>query len=505
LKFTEFGLHEEILMGLQDMGFESATPVQEQAIPIILDGHDLIACAQTGTGKTAAFLIPVIDILDDVPGGHIKCLILCPTRELAVQIDKECEGLAYHSYCSSFPVYGGNKGGEDFSRQKSAFTQGADIVVATPGRLLQHIGLGYVDLSKVEFLILDEADRMLDMGFIADIQRIISYLPQQRQNLLFSATMPPKIREFAAEILVQPQEIRLKVSKPAEGISQTAFCVWEEQKVPLVCHLMKERKVESVIIFASRKMNVDRIVRALRAQGLDAQGMHSDRDQNERETIINDFKNKKFPVMVATDIVSRGIDIDGLSHVINYDVPPDPEDYVHRIGRTARAEAYGEAITFITEDDMGRFGRCERLIEREIPKEQLPGGFKEGPAYNPKARFSGGEGRGGGGGGRGGSGRGGSGGGRGGSGGGGGRGGSGGGGGRNQGNNAPRHPSKPEFQENPRQRPETAMAPAVAPGMPPVEGQAVKKKKKKRKNRNKTAQPGAGPVAGNAPQIETGS
>jgi ATP-dependent RNA helicase RhlE len=390
LKFTEFNLHEEVMMGLQDMGFENATPVQELAIPIILDGHDLIACAQTGTGKTAAFLIPVIDILDDVPGGHIKGLILCPTRELAIQIDKECEGLAYHSYVSSFPVYGGNKGGDDFGRQKSAFTQGADIVIATPGRLLQHISLGYADLSKVEFLILDEADRMLDMGFIIDIQRIISYIPQNRQTLLFSATMPPKIKELAAEILHNPKEISLKVSKPAEGISQTAYCVYDEQKVPLVCHLMKERMVESVIIFASRKTNVDRIVKALKAQGLEVRGMHSDRDQTERETIINDFKNKKFPILVATDILSRGIDIEELSHVINYDVPPDPEDYVHRIGRTARADAKGEAITFITEDDMVRFGRIERLIEREVPKMALPGGFKEGPEYKPNARSRGG-------------------------------------------------------------------------------------------------------------------
>ncbi|MFN8396771.1 MAG: DEAD/DEAH box helicase [Bacteroidia bacterium] len=406
MKFSEFDLHDEILMGLQDMGFENATPVQEQAIPIILEGNDLIACAQTGTGKTAAFLIPTIDILDDVPGPHIKCLILVPTRELAIQIDKECEGLCYHTYVSCFPVYGGNKGGDDFGRQKAAFTQGADIVIATPGRLLQHIGLGYVDLSKVEFLILDEADRMLDMGFIIDIQRIISYLPENRQNLLFSATMPPKIKEFASEILKNPREISLKVSKPAENITQNAYCVWDEQKVSLVCHLMKEKEIESVIIFASRKTNVDRIAKALKAQGLDVRGMHSDRDQSEREEIINDFKNKKFPVLVATDILSRGIDIDELSHVINYDVPPDPEDYVHRIGRTARADAKGEAITFITEDDMQRFGRIEKLIEREIPKSPLPGGFKEGPVYNPKLRGRGGFGGGGDGRGKGGAGRG---------------------------------------------------------------------------------------------------
>ncbi len=499
-------------MGLRDMGFESATPVQEQAIPIILDGNDLIACAQTGTGKTAAFLIPVIDILDDIPGEHIKCLILCPTRELAVQIDKECEGLSYHSYVSSFPVYGGNKGGDDFTRQKAAFTQGADIVVATPGRLLQHIGLGYVDLSKVEFLILDEADRMLDMGFILDIQRIIGLLPEKRQNLLFSATMPPKIKEFASDILHKPREISLKVSKPAEGITQTAYCVYDEQKVPLVCKLMTEKQVESVIIFASRKVSVDRIARALSAQGLEVRGMHSDRDQQEREDIVNDFKNKKFPVMVATDIMSRGIDIEGLSHVINYDVPPDPEDYVHRIGRTARADAKGEAITFINEDDMMRFGRIEKLIEREIPKEPLPGGFKAGPEYNPKMRSSFGGGRGGSGGGGG---RGGSGGGRGGSGGGGRQGGGGGGHkhvhGRgskpqapqlpNRGEGAPKPPQGPREQgpkppraegaPNPQQqppRPQNVQPPANPASAPQPGSEAPKKKKNVRWKKKGPAQ-----------------
>lgn len=379
------------------MGFESATPVQEMAIPIILEGHDLIACAQTGTGKTAAFLIPTIDILDDIPGKHIKCLILCPTRELAVQIDRECEGLCYHTYVSSAAVYGGNKGADDFNRQKSAFTSGSDIVIATPGRLLQHLSLGYVDFSGVEFLILDEADRMLDMGFIADIQRIISLLPENRQTLLFSATMPTSIRNFAAQILKNPKSITLKVSKPAEGINQSAYCVFDDQKIALVSHLMKARKIESVIIFASRKNSVDRIVRALAREGFDARGMHSDRDQTEREEIINDFKNRKFPVLVATDILSRGIDIEGLSHVINYDVPPDPEDYVHRIGRTARADAKGEAITFINEDDMARFGSIERLIERELEKSPLPEGFGEGPEYAPfkKRRSSGKFGRGG--------------------------------------------------------------------------------------------------------------
>lgn len=396
MKFTEFDLHDEILLGLKDMGFEEATPIQEQAIPVILKGHDLIACAQTGTGKTAAFLIPVIDILDGIPGTHIKGLILGPTRELAMQIDEACEGLAYHSYVRSFPVFGGNKGGDDFSRQKAAFLQGADIVIATPGRLLQHISLGYVDLTKLEFLILDEADRMLDMGFISDIRRIISFCNEKRQSLLFSATMPPKIRELAQEILHYPEEISISISKPAAGIVQRAYCVYDDQKIRLVQHIMKELQVESVIIFASRKTSVDKITKALQELGLEARGMHSDRDQSEREEIVNAFKNKQFPILVATDIMSRGIDIDQLSHVVNYDVPGDPEDYVHRIGRTARADSTGEAITFINEDDMRNFGRIEAMIEMEINKVPVPEHLGAGPEYNPRHRGTGRGGRGGG-------------------------------------------------------------------------------------------------------------
>ncbi|HHG86001.1 MAG TPA: DEAD/DEAH box helicase, partial [Bacteroidetes bacterium] len=389
MKFTEFDLHDEILMCLQDMGFEEATPIQEEAIPIIMDGHDLIACAQTGTGKTAAFLIPTIDILDGIAGKHIKGLVLCPTRELAMQIDAACEGLTYHTYVSNLAVFGGNKGGDDFSRQKAAFMNGADIVIATPGRLLQHISLGYVDLSKLEFLILDEADRMLDMGFLGDIMRVLSGANENRQSLMFSATMPPKIRDLAKKILRNPKQVNIAVSKPAAGITQTAYCVYDKQKIPLITSLFKSKEVESVIVFASRKSNVDRIAKVLQGLGLDARGMHSDRDQTERETIVNAFRNRQFPIMVATDIMSRGIDIDGLSHVINFDVPGDPEDYVHRIGRTARADAKGEAITFINEDDMRNFARCEQLIEREIPKEELPDSLGKGPRYDPRSGRSG--------------------------------------------------------------------------------------------------------------------
>ncbi|MEM0996030.1 MAG: DEAD/DEAH box helicase [Bacteroidota bacterium] len=390
MKFSEFDLHDEILMGLQDMGFSEATPIQEQAIPIVLEGSDLIACAQTGTGKTAAFLIPTIDILDGISGKQIKTLILCPTRELAMQIDQACEGLAYHTYVSNLAVFGGNKGGNDFTRQKTAIQQGSDIVIATPGRLLQHISLGYVDLSQLEFLILDEADRMLDMGFLADIMRIIATANEDRQTLMFSATMPPKIRQFAKQIMQTPKQVNIAVSKPAEGIKQSAFCVYEKQKIPLISGIFKQKEVESVIVFASRKSSVDKIVKTLQKGGFDARGMHSDRDQSEREKIVNEFKNKQFPIMVATDIMSRGIDIDGLSHVINFDVPSDAEDYVHRIGRTARADKKGEAITFITEDDMRKFGRIEQLIEREVDKPDLPEELGEGPKYNPRSSGRGG-------------------------------------------------------------------------------------------------------------------
>jgi len=385
------------------MGFESPTPIQAEAIPIILDGYDLIGCAQTGTGKTAAFLIPLIDVLDGIQGNHIKSLILCPTRELAQQIDQAAEGLRYHTGIGSIPVYGGNKGGNNFSIQKSALESGSDIVIATPGRLLQHLSLGYVDLSQLEFLILDEADRMLDMGFLGDIMRIISFMPEDRQTLLFSATMPRKIRELAKEILYKPKEINIKVSKPAEGITQMVYSIYDTQKLGTLKHIFQTQDVQSMIIFCSRKSSVDQITKVLKSRGYDVEAMHSDREQMEREKIINDFKNGKLRTLVATDILSRGIDVEGLSHVVNYDVPPDPEDYVHRIGRTARADKTGAAITFVNPDDQRRFARCEKLIETNLEKLPPPEGLGEGPEYKG---FGGGRGGGGrGGGGRGGGGR----------------------------------------------------------------------------------------------------
>jgi len=390
LKFTEFDLHDEVLDGLEDMGFEEATPIQEQAMPVILDGYDLIACAQTGTGKTAAFLIPLIDILDGLDGKHTKGLILCPTRELAQQIDRACEGLTYHTRISSVSVYGGNKGGNDFSRQKEAIQQGADIIIATPGRLIQHITLGYMDFSKLEFLILDEADRMLDMGFLPDLQRIIYHLPKDRQTLLFSATMPPKIRKLAKEILEKPKEISIAISKPAAGINQMIFSAYETQKIAILKHVFKTQDVKSMIIFASRKSTVDQITKTLKSMNFDVEAMHSDRDQMERERIMNDFKNHAVRILVATDIVSRGIDVSNLSHVVNFNVPPDPEDYVHRIGRTARADTTGVAVTFVNPDDQFRFSKIERLIERELEIQPMPEHIGEGPVYDrsqKKKRF----------------------------------------------------------------------------------------------------------------------
>lgn len=389
MKFTDFDLGYNVLDGIRDMGFEDATPIQSQAIPIILSGKDLIGCAQTGTGKTGAFLIPTIDFLDTFEDKAIRCIVLCPTRELAKQIDEQVEGLSYHTVVTSIPVYGGGKG-DDFSTQKSAILGGADIVVATPGRLIQHLTLGYMDTSKVEVVILDEADRMLDMGFHEDIMRILSYLPKQRQTLLFSATMPPKIRQLAREILHEPEEISLALSKPAAGINQMAYLAHDAQKLALLEKIFAEEPIDSMIIFASRKTSVDQIERNLKRLGYSVRGIHSDRQQEDRESILNDFRNKQFTTLIATDVMSRGIDIVGISHVLNYDVPADAEDYVHRIGRTARAEATGTAITLINEDDVHKFMRIEKLIEREVPKMPLPEKLGPGPEY--KRGHSGGRG-----------------------------------------------------------------------------------------------------------------
>jgi len=383
LKFREFDFVPEIMEGLESMGFEECTPVQELAMPVIWKGEDLIACAQTGTGKTAAYLLPVLNRITHTRSQGINTLIIAPTRELVLQIDQQIEGFSYFCGATSLAVYGGGEGAA-FDQQKAALIQGADIIVATPGRLLSHINLKYADFSTIKHLILDEADRMLDMGFFDDIMRIVRELPVTRQTLMFSATMPPKIRKLAEGILHNPQSVSIAISKPAENIIQAAYMVYENQKVALVKSLLKGKTdYKSVLIFTSRKINVNGLVRELRRMGFKADGMLSDLEQKEREEVMLRFRNRETQVLVATDIVARGIDIDGIDMVMNYDVPRDPEDYVHRIGRTARAASSGLAITLISDLDQHNFKRIEDLIERDIIKIPLPPEFGEAPVYNP--------------------------------------------------------------------------------------------------------------------------
>jgi len=401
LNFSDFDFTHDVMDGLSSMGFEKCTPVQEFAIPVILEGKDLIACAQTGTGKTAAYLLPILNNISREGHTGMHTLIIAPTRELVLQIDQQIEGFSYFTGASSLAVYGGGVGAA-FDQQKSALVQGADIIVATPGRLLSHINMKYSDFSTIQTLILDEADRMLDMGFFDDIMRIIGELPGERQTLLFSATMPPKIRQMAGMILKNPEQINIAISKPAENIIQAAYMVYEGQKVQLVRELLKGKTdYKSVLIFTSRKANVNGLVRELRRMGFSADGMLSDLEQKEREEVMLRFRNRETQILVATDIVSRGIDIDSIDLVMNYDVPRDPEDYVHRIGRTARASQSGVAITLISDNDMHDFRKIEELIERDIIKIPLPSGMGIGPEYNPSIRrkmaprSSGGGGRGG--------------------------------------------------------------------------------------------------------------
>ena len=385
MTFKDLNLHEDVIQGLEAMGFESPTPIQAQSIPLVQEGKDLIGIAQTGTGKTAAFLLPVLHKIANQKStpGHINTLIISPTRELAVQIDQQLQGLGYFTGATSIPIYGGGDG-DDFSQQKRALTEGADIIVGTPGKLMSHLNLGYAKIDQLEHLILDEADRMLDMGFYDDIMKIISQLPKKRQTLLFSATMPPKIRKLAKDILNDPEEISIAISKPAEKVVQAAFMAYDSQKVELVKYLLRDNDVPSLIIFASTKLKVKELTKELQQEGLNAKPISSDLEQSDRETILNEFKSKKLPVLVATDVISRGIDIDNIDMVINYDVPNDAEDYIHRIGRTARASSEGEAVTFINDDDQHRFLRIEQLIEKEIRKIPLPVALGEGPEYNPR-------------------------------------------------------------------------------------------------------------------------
>jgi ATP-dependent RNA helicase RhlE len=381
--FYEFDLNDAVLDGIEAMGYEQATPIQELTIPITLSGRDLIACAQTGTGKTAAYLLPTLHrILEQPQHSKIHTLIVSPTRELALQIDNALTGFAYFANVSSIAVYGGGSG-ESFDREKKALQTGTDIIVATPGRLLAHLNLGYVDFSSIKTLILDEADRMLDMGFYDDIMRIVSHLPKERQTLMFSATMPPRIRQLAAQILHNPEQVNIAISKPAEGIKQIAYCTYNTQKLPLLEHILQSQDLLSVIVFSSTKQNVKNMERELKKLGLSVAAIHSDLEQNEREETLRLFRNREIRIIVATDVLSRGIDIENISMVVNYDVPGDGADYVHRVGRTARAESTGQAVTFINPEDMRRFGAIEQLIGYEVEKGTMPEELGEAPPYTP--------------------------------------------------------------------------------------------------------------------------
>lgn len=382
MTFDDFDLLPDLADSLYEMGFNTPTPVQEQGIPIILEGHDLMAFAQTGTGKTAAFLVPIINqILAAPKSDGVKAMIIAPTRELAHQIEQQLQGFAYYANLSSIAIYGGGDG-SSWDYEKKALTQGADFIVATPGRLISHLNLGYVDLKSLKYFVLDEADKMLDMGFLPDISSIIKMLPEKRQNMMFSATMNPKIKILALKILSKPKEVSIAIAKPAEKIVQAAYLVHDKQKINLLENLLADKTDSKLIVFSSRKITVNEIVKRLKAKKIPAKGIHSGFEQSEREQILLDFRNGKHKILIATDIVSRGIDVDDIDLIINFDIPSEAEDYVHRVGRTARAEREGLAISFINQDDVFRFKRIEKLIEREIFKIPLPEGFDSSPEYN---------------------------------------------------------------------------------------------------------------------------
>ncbi|MCY1720397.1 DEAD/DEAH box helicase [Prolixibacteraceae bacterium Z1-6] len=389
MKFSELGIHDDLLDAIDYMGFKEATPIQEQAIPIILEGNDLIACAQTGTGKTAAFLLPILDLIADLPGGQTSTLIVVPTRELAIQIDQQVQGIGYTMGIESIALYGGGDG-DEWGQQKKALTQGADIIVATPGKLISHLNLGYVKFDTIKFLILDEADRMLDIGFYDDLVKIISYLPKERQNLMFSATMAPKIRKLASQVLTNPTEINIAISKPAEGVLQAAYLIYNKQKNDLIAHLISENpEYNSVLIFCSTKRATTELARVLQKKKFDAAAISSDLEQSERENVLLGFRSKRIRILVATDVMSRGIDIKDINLVINYDVPNDAEDYVHRVGRTARADSTGVALTLVNEDDMYKFHQIQELIERDVFKIPMPEHLGPGPEWKEPTRRKG--------------------------------------------------------------------------------------------------------------------
>jgi ATP-dependent RNA helicase RhlE len=386
LRFTEFNFSPEILEGIEASNYENATPVQEQVIPPILEGKDVIASAQTGTGKTAAFLLPVMNrLLTNHVDGQVGALIIVPTRELAIQISQHIEGLSYFTNLSSIAIYGGNDA-QNFVAEKKALQMGADIIVCTPGRMIAHLNMGYVNMKGLQFLILDEADRMLDMGFQDDLNKIIKTLPEKRQNLLFSATMPTKIRQLARTILHEPVEINIAISKPPEKIVQKAFIVYEPQKMPLIKKLLRETPYKNALVFCSRKQTVKEVRRELVRAGFNIEEIHSDLEQSQRESVLGAFASGRIPLLVATDILSRGIDIDTIDLVVNFDIPGDGEDYVHRIGRTARAEADGVAYTLVSEKEQNKFHQIEQLLEKTVDKGEVPKELGPTPEYNPRTR-----------------------------------------------------------------------------------------------------------------------
>jgi ATP-dependent RNA helicase RhlE len=387
LKFIDLGLDDRSLEGIDAMGYENATPVQQQVMVPILEGKDIIAAAQTGTGKTAAFLLPLLHRLLNIPhtAGDINAMVIVPTRELAIQIAESIEGLSYFTDVSSIAVYGGGDG-NSFTAEKKALTSGVDIVVCTPGRMIAHLNMGYVKLKGLKYLVLDEADRMLDMGFSEDIAKITTYLPKERQNLLFSATMPAKMRDLAKKILKNPVEINIAISKPPEQITQKAFVLYEAQKVPVIKDMLSSKRFTKVIVFCSKKQNVKVLTAELKRARLAVEEIHSDLDQKSREQYLQDFRNQKTNILVATDILSRGIDIDDIDLVINYDVPNDGEDYIHRIGRTARAATSGTAFTLVGEKEQSKFATIEELLGAPVTKGTVPAEFGPTPAYAPKTR-----------------------------------------------------------------------------------------------------------------------
>ncbi|HIP37528.1 MAG TPA: DEAD/DEAH box helicase [Crocinitomix sp.] len=381
MKFKELNLKPELLEALDYMGFTDATPIQQLAIPIILENKDIIACAQTGTGKTGAFILPILNKLVGKEDNHINTLVIAPTRELAIQIEQQIQGLSYFVSVGSKTVYGGGSG-KDFNKEKEALKNGTDIIVVTPGKLISHLKMGYVNFKHVKHLVLDEADRMLDMGFLEDIKKIISHLPKEHQTILFSATMPKSIEQLARSICKQPEKIALSISKPAEGVDQKVYLTFDEQKDNVLAYLLKERNnYDSIIVFTSSKQKVSQIVRTLNKSGLAAKGISSNLTQDDREEVLRGFRSKRIRILVATDVMSRGIDIKEINLVVNYDVPGDAEDYVHRVGRTARAKTKGEAITLVNQKDMYKFRKIEQLIESSISKLNPPEEFGEAPKW----------------------------------------------------------------------------------------------------------------------------